>query len=308
MKNPLFTALAAIALGLSVPVSAEPLSVEAEEDALSPAVAGLGQDLLQLTNDMWFLLSGICDKDDAEKAAPRFRELCQKSAAISDKIHDLTDGGTDHDALRALNFMLAEPYSDLCYEFDSLCRMRCYGSFELIAEFHASVALGVFTDESLPPLRPAKPPLTAEEARAELARLRDLHKPDVELLTILQEVMDTETAAKAVPALKEKLECFLRLRPESSVLDRGFSPDSHEQVQAVYAPIEPVLWGIRSEIVRIASLPGYELEPFDDFSDALDEVFDQLGETHSIWFPEVFDESFRSDLDDALRENLSSSQ
>lgn len=59
--------------------------------------------------------------------------------------------------------------------------------------------------------------------------------------------------------------------------------------------------------MRIASLPGYDEMPYDNFSDALDRVYENLANSHSTWFEDVFDASFRSDLDEALHENVTTS-
>lgn len=87
-----------------------------------------------------------------------------------------------------------------------------------------------------------------------------------------------------------------------------FPSEMQPHAQDILAPLEPILWAIRSEIVRIAALPGYEAETYDDFSVALDVVFESLAATHACMFDSVFDASFRSDLDNALRENSISSQ
>jgi hypothetical protein len=91
-------------------------------------------------------------------------------------------------------------------------------------------------------------------------------------------------------------------------MNRDFAPRNQSVAREVLAPIEPILWAIRSEIVRIAALPGYEAETYDAFSDALDRVFECLAATHCNIFDSIFDSSFRCDLDNALQENAVSSQ
>lgn len=83
-----------------------------------------------------------------------------------------------------------------------------------------------------------------------------------------------------------------------------FADERAESVRAAIEPLRQALWGIRNEIVRLAALPGYSEAKFDEFSEQLDKVYDALEATHSLWFEDVFDASFRSDLEDAYRENI----
>ncbi len=300
MGRKLRNVVAALLLGLSVPAVAEPSGQEknGSEDKL-------GHEMLKVTNDMWFLLSGIGEKSEADAAAPRFLELVKRTEKIGDKLY--AQQALDIEALDMMHYRIAEVYESLNSEFESLCRIRCYGSQALIAAFRAAVSAGIFDDESMPGLEQPKPPLTESEARVELVRLRRLAEPDRAVLNVLQEVQDASSANNAVDELSELTARFQQLLPESRLMDRSFVDSSAPHVREAFAPIEPLLWGIRSEIVRIASLPGYDDEPFDHFSDALDTIFQSLGDTHSLWFDEVFDESFRSDLDEALHENATTS-
>ncbi len=292
--------VAALLLGLSVPAVAEPL-----EQGKSDGEDKLGHEMLKVTNDMWFLLSGIGEKSEADAAAPRFLELVKQTEKIGDKLY--AQQALDLEALDMMHYRIAEVYESLSSEFESLCRTRCYGSQALIAAFRAAVAAGIFDDENMPGLEQPKPPLSENEAVIELMRMRRLEEPDRAVLSVLQAVQDAGSANNAVDALAELTARFQQLLPESRMVDRRFIDNSAPHVREAFAPIEPLLWGIRSEIVRIASLPGYDDEPFDQFSDALDTIFQSLGDTHSSWFDEVFDESFRSDLDEALHENATTS-
>ncbi|MBQ4614589.1 MAG: hypothetical protein IJB31_06655 [Akkermansia sp.] len=292
--------VAALLLGLSVPAVAEPsksgTTVEDEK---------LGHEMLKVTNDMWFLLSGVGDKATADEAALQFVKLIEESERISDQLY--AQQAMDLEALNMMHYRIAEVYESLSFEFESLCKARCYGSKNLIAAFQYAVRTGLFDDESLPGLEQPKPPLTDSEARQELARLKRLIEPDRAVLSVLQSVKDAGSATRAAEELATLSARLQTLMPEHSVADRTFADRTAPNVRATYAPIEPLLWGIRSEIVRIAALPGYDDEPFDAFSDALDTVFQCLGDAHNAWFEEVFDESFRSDLDDALHENATTS-
>lgn len=280
------------------------LAAEVPVQQVEPAP---GQELLLVTNDLWFLLSGVADREDADAAAPRFDELVEKAAAIGDSFFSSSDG-QDADALASMPYQsLADAYNDLYHEFEVLCQNCCYGSQSLINSFRKAVELGVFSDENVPVLELPKPPLTEKEAHRELVRYKRLVEPDRAVLEILQGVQDAGSADKAAVELVRLTERLEQLKPESAVAYRQFKEVDQKTYRATYASIEPLLWGIRNEIVRIASIPGYEQASFDAFSDALDSVFENLGDTHTAWFDEVFDASFRLDLDDALRENATTS-
>ena len=283
------------------------VGAESRQAEVSSGEKGVGQEILRLTGEMWFLLSGIRDKADADAAAPRFTSLVEQSARMGEKLYDESSHAQELEALEMLHYCIAEAYEDLSYEFDSLCRARCYGSQALLTAFHKAVDAGLFNDEELPLLEMPKPPLTESEARNELVRLKRLVEPDRAVLRILSEVKDARSARQAADELSLQTARLQLLLPESRVANRSFADTSHASVRAAFEPIEPLLWGIRNEIVRIASLPGYEGESFDTFSDALESVFESLGKTHSEWFKDVFDASFRTDLDDALQENATTS-
>lgn len=303
MKLPLHGIYAAVLLGLGT--LAVGASVQGEK--LPPSTTP-GQELLLVTNDLWFLLSGISDKEDADAAAPRFEQLVQKAASIGDSFFASSADGQDVEALAAIPYQsLAEAYNDLYHEFEVLCQSRCFGSESLINSFRKAVELGVFSDEDLPDLEQPKPPLTEKEARHELVRYKRLVEPDRAVLEILQGVQDAGSADKAAAELVRMTARLEQLKPESTVAYRKFGDVDQPTYRAMYASIQPLLWGIRNEIVRIAGIPGYDQASFDAFSDALDGVFENLGVTHSAWFDEVFDASFRIDLDDALRENATTS-
>lgn len=300
MSRMLRNIVAAMLLGLSVPAEAEPserdTSVENEK---------LGHEMLKVTNDMWFLLSGVGDKSTADAAAFQFVKLIEASERLSEQLY--AQQAMDVEALNMMHYRIAEVYESLSFEFESLCKARCYGSQNLIAAFQYAVRTGLFDDESLPGLEQPKPPLSDSEARQELARLKRLVEPDRAVLLVLQGVKDANSATRAAEELAVLSARLQKLLPEHTVAERTFADKTAPNVRATFAPIEPLLWGIRSEIVRIAALPGYDDEPFDAFSDALDTVFQSLGDSHNSWFAEVFDESFRSDLDDALHENATTS-
>lgn len=304
MKLPLHRIYAAVLLGLGA--FAADAAVRSEQ---APPTVTPGRELLVVTNDLWFLLSGVSDKEDADAAAPRFDQLVKKAATLGDSLFAASSDGQDVEALAALpyeNFI--EAYNDLYHEFEVLCQSRCFGSENLINSFRKAVELGVFSDENMADLEQPKPPLTEKEARHELVRYKRLVEPDRAVLEILQGVQDAGSADKAAAELVCMTARLEQLKPESDVAYRKFGDVDQPTYRATYASIHPLLWGIRNEIVRIAGIPGYDQASFDAFSDALDSVFENLGVTHSAWFDEVFDASFLLDLDDALRENATTSK
>ncbi len=310
MKHPLCTAGTALLLGLNVPVAAAAVPETEPEAAAEPQgtqATSPGRELLRVTNDMWFLLSGVADNKAADAAAPRFLELVHEAQRVGESIFDAEGLGQDLEALEMLHYHIAEALDSLNEEFRSLCRADCYDSEPLIRAFHQAVEAGLFDSELVEDLDLPKPPLTEREARREVVRLKSLEVPDRALLELLRSVTDARSADSAVARLLSLAECLDGLQPEAELVDRDFSKASARSADEAYKPIAPLLWGIRSEIVRIAGLPGYDDAPFDRFSDALDSVYAGLGDTHSLWFDDVFDASFRMDLDDALHENATTS-
>ncbi len=260
------------------------------------------RDLLMATNELWFLLSGIRDKADADKAASRFGELVSQMSKMDADLELVGDEPQQRESLDQLRYQIMDAYCSVDSEFGGLCRVRCYGSQELVDAFQSAVAGGMFDADDLPLLE-IHQPFTEEEARQELARIRRLAEPDKALLKCLRRVKDAESARKKAPELARLAGALRALLPESRLKHRRFHNNSAPAVRAASEPVENLLWGIRTEIVRIAGLPGYSDEPYDAFSDTLDEVYEALGETHSAWFNDVFDDSFRIDLDEAYSEN-----
>lgn len=260
--------------------------------------------LFRITHEMWLLLSGVVDKPSADAAAAQFQKLAEQSARMSDQLFDGSGGGLDIEALNQDTYRIAEAYEDLSYEFESLCRTHCYGSASLIGAFLAAMRLGVFCDDEEEYLVLSSYKLSEKEAEDEIARLNSMATLDRELMSILSQVQDRESAAKAVKALRGLTERMNRAVPSMHLKRVNFNEKQCPALVKVCTALEPLLWSIRSEIVRIVSLPGYDGEQFDDFSDALDSVYESLGDTHSECFDVVFDASFRTDLDDALHENI----
>ena len=314
MRKLLYIAGLSLALGNVSP--AQEMTV-LELDESMPATADneeaqrIGDEFLKTTSEMWLLLSGISSREDADKAAARFSELVKLTFELDSRLSalPLVAPGTECVGMMdSVQLRILEALDDLHMEFLGICRARCYGSARLTKAFENAVALGLFAEADAEMLSLPTEPLSLDEGEVEMARLARLVEPDSAVLDILIEVQNEKDATQAVPQLDTLSRRYRMLLPASSVIHRDFSPIHKSAAQAIMAPIEPILWAIRSEIVRIASLPGYEAETYDLFSDALDMVFECMSAAHPTMFDSVFDASFRADLDNALRENAISSQ
>lgn len=313
--------VASLALGAYAPATDGALLAVDSAGLASPSDSErVGHEFLKTTSDMWFLLSAISDKESADTAAPRFLELVQRVEELDELLSRLPmvpmepEGESeDPDAVHVVGMMngvhlrILESFEELNSEFLSLCRVRCYGSERLRVAFQQAVSSGMFSESDVELLAAPSAPLDEEETKRELVRLKRLVEPDRLLLDLLEQVQDAESAGAAVLRLTDLAERFRTLQPEPYVVNRAFAAGSAASVREALEPLEPLLWGIRSEIVRIASLPDYDTAPYDTFSDALDSVFERLGETHSACFESVFDSSFRSDLDDAMHDKSTTS-
>lgn len=271
----------------------------------------LGLEFLKTASEMWFLLSGISNKQDADNVATRFSELVKMTFELDNRLSSLPLVAPEAECagmMDSVQVRILETMDDLHMEFLSICRVHCYGSERLIQAFERAIELGMFAEEDRELLLAPGEPLSEAEAHAEIVRLDRLEQPDRAVLEILEDVQNEDDAADAAVKLTSLSLHFKTLLPEKGVANREFSAASAEAARAELNPLESILWSIRSEIVRIAALPGYEAETYDDFSVALDLVFESLGATHSNLFDSVFDASFRSDLDNALQENSISSQ
>lgn len=307
MKFPLITVGAAILLGLNVPAGAQ-VCVAAPAPRPQTALQGSpGQELLRVTNEMWFLLSAVADRKGADAAAPRFERLISEMETVGKMLQGDENMGQDLEALDMLHYRIAEALEDLSMEFESLCRVNCYGSSQLIRQFRRAVQAGVVGEDVAEELTEPRPPLSEKEARLEIARFRRLAEPDRALLVALQGVQDITSANQAIASLRALASRLESLQPKKELADRQFSPAALRSAREAYAPVEPLLWAIRSELVRIVALPGYDETAYDNFSDILDRVYENLGGAHSVWFEDVFDASFRTDLDEALHENATTS-
>lgn len=306
MKKCFITAMLTSLSGFAAPV--ESIAVDDDTTTEHEQISvqhSAGRELICLCNDMWLLLSSVSNRKTADSAAPELRTMLERMILLSDRL--CSEGGQDLELLNEMHERLEESLEELTSEFNSLCEARCFGSEKLIAEFRYAVEVGMFTDECIALLDPPKPELTEAETRAEFQRFKRLVEPDQAVLDTLKGVQDARSAGSAAEQLCVLSVTLKQLLPDKALAERNFSPENHVSARRAYRPIEPLLWGIRTEIVRIASLPGYHKKEFDCFSDALETVFRSLAETHYHFFDEVFDESFHSDLDEALQENSTTS-
>ncbi len=260
------------------------------------------RELLQTTNELWFLLSGIRDKSDADMAARRFADLVKRANKLDENLVQMEDTLQERESLDQLRYQIMDAYCSVDSEFGGLCRVRCYGSQELVDAFQSAIAGGMFDAAELPLLE-ERSPYTPEEATKELERIRRLVEPDQAVLACLENVTDAATASASARRLPPLIGQLRSLMPDSSLANRRFADSDADAAREAGQPVENLLWRIRSEVVRIASIPGYDAEKYDEFSDSLDMVYETLAETHPLWFDEVFDESFRIDLDEAFHES-----
>ncbi len=314
MRKLLYIAGLSLALGNMSPAE-ESIVLElddaapvAEDNAEAQAI---GNEFLKTTSEMWLLLSGVTSKESADKAAGRFSELVKLIFELDSRLSALPMVAAEAECvgmMDSVQLRILEAMDDLHVEFMGICRSRCYGSTKLTKAFESAVELGMFAESDAELLNMPTEPLSEDETMREMARLARLVEPDSAVLDVLADVQNEEDATQAVPQLDTLSQRYKTLLPSASVVNRDYSPAHKVAAQAMLTPIEPILWAIRSEIVRIAALPGYEAETYDQFSDALDLVFECMGATHPSLFDSVFDASFRADLDNALRENAVSSQ
>lgn len=282
------------------------------------------RDFLQSVSDLWFLLSGISNRADADAQTPAFTDLVhriclldeQVSAAstnsglpmeVEAEVHEDAASAETAELLETLQLRILESFEDVNGEFLSLCRVRCYGSAKLRKAFEEASDTGMFSEEALLILKHEKRRLSEQETERELMRMKRLVEPDRAVLRVLEQVKDVASAQKAVASLNKLSRRLQSLIPEHAEEDTMLAESAKTKEHEVYEPLSPLLWGIRTELVRIAALPGYDGEPYDGFSEALNMVFSDLDATHRRYFDDIFDASFRQDLNNALQENAPSS-
>ena len=314
MRKLLYIAGLSLALGNMSP--AQECDVLELDDSMPATVddaeaQAIGNEFLKTTSEMWLLLSGVTSRESADQAAARFTDLVKQTFELDSRLSALPLVSAEAECvgmMDSVQLRILEAMDDLHVEFMGICRAHCYGSTRLTKAFENAVELGMFAESDAEMLKMPGEPMNEDETMREIARLARLVEPDNAVLEVLVEVQDERDASQAVPHLDRLSQRYKTLLPSASVVNRDYAPGHKTAALAMLAPIEPILWSIRSEIVRIAALPGYEAETYDQFSDALDLVFECMGATHPLLFETVFDASFRADLDNALQENAVSSQ
>ncbi len=260
------------------------------------------EQMLVVTNEMWRLLCGVVNKETADLSAARFGQLVKRSWQLSETMFE--SEAQDVESLNAQTYRIAEVYEEASYEFESLCKCQCYGSAALVNEFLKAMELGVFGDEEREKLQLTHVLLSSDDAQREIARLRRMEALDDELLEQLGRVQDAQSAEAVAEPIATLAGRMKEGRPAHRFGRTNMPENARPDFLRVCNELEPILWKIRNEIVRIVALDGYDREPFDTFSDALDSVYESMSLTHGESFDNVFDSSFRMDLDDALHGNI----
>ncbi len=315
MKKLLYIAGLTLTLGNISPAQAQAMYEDAIDAPSNEEIAHyrvLGQEFLKTSTEMWFLLSSISSRTDADTSATLFAELLTRTFELDNQLSNapIVPSAEAECAgmMDGMQLRILEVLDEIQLEFISLCRARCYGSSKLQNAFIKAVEMGLFPEETLEDLRNPGPQLNDAEAIQELNRMQKLAAPDRSVLNVLLSVHNETTATKAIQELFRLADHLQSLTPAEHVGKRKFGPKAQARANEIMAPIEAILWEIRTEIVRIAGIPGYETEKYDRFSESLDAIFENLGATHSPLFNTVFDASFRSDLDSAVQESVSASQ
>ena len=271
----------------------------------------LARLLIQNSAELWLLLSGIQKQEMAEAQAQLFIESVQRLEKLHTQLEfrfNAKPDGFNSEEFESIIQYISELNMAIDEEFLSLWRVDCYGSPALKFAFDRALNEGYFElPDGLSTAR-TQEQLSAEESHRELIRMQRLLDPDAAVVESLSRVTDANSAALAAAEIKVHTTRLQQLAPtqhEHSL--RPLACHDSEAYKAAYAPLEKLLWALRNELVRIAALPQYDDAPYDDFSNALDQLFLNIASTHSRWYGEIFDDSFFIDLDDAAQSASSAS-
>lgn len=273
------------------------LIVDCEEARKNPTI--ISKKILQEQEKTESVLASVIDRNTADAAAPKLRENTQAMQQLAQLFEEIDfERASDFNeeefmATAESNFEVAERVNA---QFLRLIGAKYFGSEALqaaVAEANAPVTSDNGVEEG---------PMTAEQAKAEIGRMKMLKEPDSRLLAALKKVDSAETASAVVPTLNEYVEQIRKLVPPAEILFANFENPQDAEVLAAQQPIEEILKGIRAELLRIVKLEGFAGERFDSFNDAMDDLFTWLGETHDLWFSSVFDESFENEIAAILKE------
>lgn len=273
------------------------LIVDREEVSKNPTI--VSKRILQEQEKTEAVLASVIDRNTADAAAPKLRENTQAMQQLAQLFEGIDfERASDFNeeefmATAESNFEVAERVNA---QFLRLIGAKYFGSGALqaaVAEANAPVTSDDGVEEG---------PMTAEQAKAEIGRMKMLKEPDSRLLAALKKVDSAETASAVVPTLNEYVEQIRKLVPPAEILFAHFENPQDAEVLAAQQPIEEILKGVRAELLRIVKLEGFAGERFDSFNDAMDDLFTWLGETHDLWFSSVFDESFENEIAAILEE------
>ena len=269
----------------------------------TPEPIGTAQQLMQTMLDLWVCLCEVRDRKTADQSAERISELTRHATELDGRLSTYEVDLDDEQLVEQIELVGSNiaSYIEIIHdEFYGICRARCYGSSKLQEVFRRISKTGLFAGNDLPPLSGNTDPLTEQEQTREVRRLGRLKAPDEQLLNTLRKVKDPATAEAAVKALELLPARYRDLLPDEEMNARLLLSPPGARLEAAARPLTQLLWGIRNEVVRIAGLPDYDGEKYNNFSDALDAVYSVLVQTHCNWADEVFDATFASDLSEAL--------
>ncbi len=246
------------------------------------------------------LLQGIKDKATADAAAPGLLEETEKLNEVTRTLAALDFEGLSYDeeAYMELVPQIFAASEDVNEEFARLEKADWYGS-EALKHAVEEANAPVFSDEEASRDEPSRP-LTPEQEEAELERMRALVALDGELLATLKNISSATTASAAVPALRAYVAKLEKRKPDPETVDGYFEDADAPGVVGAFRPVRDKLELIRTELLRIVGLDGFQTKAFDPFNDAMDDVFRLLEETHDFWYGDIFDENFEDAVFDTL--------
>ena len=253
----------------------------------TPEPIGTAQQLMQTMLDLWGCLCEVRDRKTADQSAERISELTRRATELDGRLSTFEVDLDDEQLVEQIERVgsnIASCIEIIHDEFYGICRARCYGSSKLQEVFRRISKTGLFAGNDLPPLSGNTDPLTEQAQTREVRRLGRLKAPE-------------EAAVKTLELLPAR---YRDLLPDEEMSARLLLSPPGARLEAAARPLTRLLWGIRNEVVRIAGLPGYDGEKYNNFSDAMDAVYSVLVQAHCNWADEVFDATFASDLSEAL--------
>ncbi len=301
MRLPLF--MSAFMILLAPLSQAEELPTPQNQATDMQRITELHHDIVQLCQQIWTQLAALSTQQDADVAAPTFREKAMRLTKLDRELKDLELDDTlsteAKEAMSKLSPRIIESYVTLGSEFDAIYRTDCLQSSKLLESFDEALRGGFFFTSHHSDRPHDLPQLTQQEAEQELKRIEQLLAPDQEAQACLKMVTSSSTAKMAAVQLITPIKRLHSLLPENDLGLRPFDKENQLRYQAMVQPIERTLWGIRAEYVRIATAFSPESEDYNYLANTLDELYLSLEETHPRIFTTIFDQSFLDDMDEA---------